>query len=212
MDPNFPVDKKKLGGIKEFDYLHKPCIYTTVKAGDAERANMLAIENFTLSFSLLKLYAPSFKPVLKGTLLAGDRKLTSYNITTERIHNSSSTTGDLPLNHAYLDNDFYSHLKQKGIAELSTNSSITIVVKQCLYWYNMGLEEELPSAKLLNFVTILESSLKKKAERDELKQRVADRCALLLENKFEERKKIVDDISDIYKIRSKVVQDRKSVV
>ena len=190
-----------------FDYLQKSCIYTTVKAGDAEKAESLAQKNFTLAFSLLKLYFPhpNFNPALKGTLVSGDQNILNYNMTKKKITNSSRITGDLLLNIAYLNDELYSFLRQKGIVELSKDSSITRVIKECLYWHKVGLDEELLSGKLLNFVTVLESSLKKKGEMNELKQRVADRCALMLGSGFDDRKDIVKNISAIYNIRSKIV-------
>lgn len=203
---DLPFDEEEFEKIRGFDYVMKPCVYTIVKAGDVDKAKMLATRNFVLSFSLLRLYAPDFKPFLKGTLITGSRDLSSYNTKKKIIDSSSSKTGELPLNHAYLDSELYSRLEEKGISALTDNNSITKVVKECLHWYKIGLEEEeLPSAKLLNFVTILESALKRKGEQDELKQRVADRCALLLASTFEDRKKIVTNITEIYKLRSKVV-------
>lgn len=110
-----------------------------------------------------------------------------------------------PTNEAYLNTNLYSKLIERGIENLSNNNSISKVVKECLHWYGIGLDEKMPSAKLINFVTILEAALKRNGERTELKQKVSDRCAFLLDTTFDSRKKIVKEISKIYDERSKVV-------
>ena len=187
------------------DCLEKPCIYTNIKAGDSEKACMLAINNFMISFNLLRLYAPNFKPAIKGTLVTGNQEIIRYNKTKQISGRGLYKMGDLPTNHAFLNNDYYTYLEKEGIKDLSNQSSINKVVKDCLHWYGIGLDENMPSARLLIFVTILETALKRKGEMNELKQRIADRCALLLGNDFDTRKYISEAIAKIYGLRSKVV-------
>jgi hypothetical protein len=204
-DQNFPIDKEKHTSLVGFDFFQKPCIYTTVKAGDENKANTLAIRNFELSFALLRLYAPHSRPVLKGSFPLGNRDLLTYN-TTKMTGSGSSSIACVAPSRFELNDDTYSRFKEEGIESLSNSAfGITEVVKNSLYWYKNGLNEELPSARLLDFVTILEATLKKETETDELKMRIADRCALLLGDNCKERKAIVKDISKIYTKRHKVV-------
>ncbi|MCD6573943.1 MAG: hypothetical protein J7K95_07620, partial [Thermoplasmata archaeon] len=170
-----------------------------------EKAKEKALHNFMISFNLLRLYFPTFKPTLKGSLLSGMQGLVIYNETEKNVITSLSRIGDLPLNSAYLNKDLYGKLKGLGIEELRKNHEIAKVAKECLYWYGLGLDEKYPSAKLLNFVTVLESVLKRKNETTELKRAVAERGAILLYNQFEDRKEAVDQLKKIYNIRSKVV-------
>jgi len=181
-----------------------PCIYTIVEAGELEKAIILANENFTTSFNLLRLFFPSIKPAIKGTFLSGTQELSYHNISKKLYGKSKSITHNFH-NETLLTNEIYSYLLENGIGDLSNESSISKVIKECLLWFGIGLDEKIQSAKLLNFVTILESALKRKGERDELKQRVADRCAMILGNDFDTRKDIAKEISKIYAQRSKVV-------
>lgn len=187
------------------DLRGKPVIFTKVKAGDTEKAKELALHNFLVSFNLLKLYANGFKPVLKGCLLSGNQSLISFNEQTKNLSCNMSRVGELPLNHAYLNQNLYDQLKDEGICELKKNNSISKVVKECLYWFGLGLGEVYPSARLINFVTILESVLKKKGEMTELKRTVAERGTILLYDKFEQRKEALSKLKKIYDTRSKVV-------
>jgi hypothetical protein len=75
----------------------------------------------------------------------------------------------------------------------------------------LGLEEEYPSAKLLDFVVVLESLLKKKDENTELNRAISERCAILLYDGFEERKKAAEDLKKIYKKRSEVIHTGTSI-
>lgn len=69
----------------------------------------------------------------------------------------------------------------------------------------MGLDEKYPLARLLNFVTVLESTLKKKSENTELKISVSERGDILLYKEFEERKKAFKQLKEIYDTRSQIV-------
>lgn len=207
VESDLPADVDlKRGDVFHFsDYIGKPCIYTNVKAGDSEKARILAVNNFTISFNLLRLYATNFKPAIKGTLVSGRQNISEHNISKKVSGESLTIIGDVLLNRAYLNNNLYTSLEKEGINNLSNNNSISKIIKESLHWFGIGLDEEMPSAKLLNFVTVLESVLKKNDEITELKQRISDRCALFLGNDFDTRIKIVNEISTIYKVRSKVV-------
>lgn len=187
------------------DLRGKPVIFTKVKAGDTEKAKELALHNFLVSFNLLKLYATDFKPVLKGCLLSGNQSLISFNEQNKNLSFNMSKVGELLLNHAYLNENLYNQLKEAGICELKNNNSISKIVKECLYWFGLGLEEVYPSAKLINFVTILESTLKKKEEMTELKRTVAERGVILLYDEYNQRKEAISQLKKIYDTRSKVV-------
>ncbi|MCD6236367.1 MAG: hypothetical protein J7K13_00230 [Thermoplasmata archaeon] len=183
----------------------KPSIFTGVSAGDGEKAREKALHNFMISFNLLRLYFPTFKPTLRGCLRSGVQNLVVYNETKGETWATLSIVGDLNLNSAYLNEELYDKLRGLGIEELRKNSSISKIAKECLYWYGLGLDEKYPSAKLLNFVTVLESVLKRKEEVSELRRTVSERGAILLYDQFEERKKAVKQLKEIYDTRSRVV-------
>jgi len=190
---------------RNFELLNKPCIFTKIQAGESEKAKELALHNFMVSFNLLKLYTPNFKPVLKGCLLSGNQQLIVFNENEMSLSHDLSKTGNLLLNHAYLSKKGYNQLKELGIEELRRITPISKVVKECLYWYGLGLEEKHPSARLLNFVTVLESSLKKESEQTELRRSVSERGAIFLYDKFEQRKIALKQLKTIYDQRSKVI-------
>lgn len=204
-DLPFKKEQFTLFGTENFNLVNKPVIFTRVKAGESEKAKELALHNFLVSFNLIKLYATNFKPVLKGCLLSGNQELIVYNETDKNMSANLSKVGDLLLNHAYLNNDIYIQLKSAGIDELSKPTKISQVVKECLYWFGLGLDEKYPSARLINFVTVLESTLKKKDENTELRRTVSERGAILLYDKFEQRKEAFKQLREIYDTRSKVV-------
>lgn len=204
-DEQLPFDVNSAIGEPVRPILGKPIIFTKVKAVEFEKAKQIARHNFLTSFNLLKLYAPSFKPVLKGSLLSGRRELIAYDKTTITLHSSHSLTGDLPLNQAYLNRELYEKLKSLGLEEINNLTELSRVVRESLYWYGFGLEEKHPSAKLLNFVTVLEAVLKKKSERTELTKIISERAAILLSAEPELRKHHRDKLKDIYNERSVVV-------
>ncbi|WP_157196691.1 hypothetical protein [Methanococcoides burtonii] len=183
-DIPFDIKRTEIGIFNLSESIMKPCIFTTVSAGDSEKARILALERFSNSLNLLRIYFPHFKPTLKGTLRFGMNQIYSFNKATELIETNSSLTGHPLLEEAYLDEELYTWLQQSGIKELKINNKITNIVKQCLHWLEIGLNEDLQSAKLLHFTTILESTLKLPSESTELKQRVSDRCALLLSSTY----------------------------
>jgi hypothetical protein len=204
---DLPFDKTELekSAFHFRDYLDKICIFTNVVAGDIQKAEDFATHNFIVSFNLLRLYATSIKPALKGTIVSGTRHLNSYNITKSSFNSSTSKTGDFSPNKFPLDAATYSKLKEAGVSELQKKSEITKVVKESLYWFGLGLDEKHPSAKLLNFVTVLESTLKRDSENTELKRLVSERGALLLHDDFESRKGAYTDLGKIYSKRSTIV-------
>lgn len=189
------------------------CIYTDVKAGDQTKAEELAIDNFNLSINLLRLYFPNLDIRVKTPISQSDKKekntyeIISTNIT--KKHAEISIKND-PGNQ-YLNPDVYEYLLENGISSLSNNNQLEVkirisdVVKDCLYWYGLALDTSLQSAKLLHYVTILESCLKLKGENTEVSQKIADRCALFLETDFSKRKEISKNIKNIYSLRSTVV-------
>lgn len=205
-ESDLPFKKENLKILgRNFGIINEPCIFTKVMAGDDEKAKEMSLHNFLISFALLKLYAPHFKPFIRGNLLSGNQELIVFNKTKKSLSPHLSRTGNLPLNHAYLNKKFYDELKRKGISELRKDNDISKIAGACLYWWGLGLEEKNPSAKLINFVMVLESSLKRKEEMTELKRAVSERGAILLGKDFTERKKIYRDLNKIYDIRSKIV-------
>jgi len=191
--------------LKDMDIGNKPCIWSRVKAGDMEKAKELAFHNFLVSFNLLRLYAPVFKPLLKGHLLTGKHEFIVFNKTKNIVSSNISTLGTLRLNHAYLNKDFYDNIKIAGIEQLKFDSLMSKVTKESLYWFGLGLEEKYPAASLVNFVTVLEAILKKKDEKEEIQRAIAERGSILLYNKFEQRKEAVKQLKLIYDARSKIV-------
>jgi len=196
--------KKGISSVAD-NLIGKPSIFTRVNAGDVEKAKEKALHNFMISFNLLRLYFPIFKPTLKGGLLSGMQGVAIYNETRDNLGSSVFRVGDLNLISAYLNKEIYDKLKELGIEELRKENTISKVAKECLYWYGLGLDEKYPSAKLLNFVTVLESVLKRKNETSELRRTVSERGAILLYDQFNERKEAVKQLKEIYAIRSKVV-------
>lgn len=177
-----------------------PCIYTSVKAGDQFKAKELAINNFNISLNLLRLYFPHYHVTIKKpTITSFD--ILSYNKT--KGHRNLSKKDKSPRTLVFDIKD-YQDLEKKGIINLSDTSDISDVIKECLYWYGLALDTSFPSAVLLNYVTVLEHSLKDNNSH-ELSQRIADRCALFLGNDFENRKEICKTVKHIYDLRSKVV-------
>ena len=192
--------------LKQKELLGKPCIHTEVKAKEDRKAEEISLHNFTLSFDLLRLYHPYFKPFLKG--------YSPSVFQTAIFHNGIYQAGGiLTLNHydisefvtVQIGKEFYNELVGRGIKELEKPTSISKVVKDGLYWYGLGLDEEYPSARLLNFVTVLEASLKKKGEKTELKRAISERAALILYDKYDERKEALKELKKIYELRSTVV-------
>lgn len=201
-DIPFDVNKVKLPGM---DILNKPVIITRVKAGEKEKAKEIALHRFIVSFNLIRLYVPSFKPTMKGFLHSSIQSLILYDESDKSISVDMNRIGDTVLNRANMSLEFYKKMLDSGVAELKNENSVSKVVKECLYWYGLGLDEKHPAAKLINFVTVLESSLKKKDEVTELRRTVSERGAILLNDKFEERKIALEHLKKIYDLRSKVV-------
>ncbi len=196
------------------DYIGKPCIITYIKAGDSEKARNIALNRFYICFNLLRLCTHSFKPFVKGVIVSGNQDLIIWNNSRKNAYGTIKPSLDnlcdsegnkVILKSVKLSNLLCAKLEKLEVQYLSTVTPISNVVKDCLYWFGLGLDVTMESAKLLNFTTVLECALKKSDENTELKQRISDRCAFLLGDDYETRVKIHNDISFIYKERSKVV-------
>lgn len=205
--------QQKILGPSYSNWVLSHCIYTDVKAGDYLKAEELAIDNFNISLNLLRLYFPTLDISIKRPMSLSENQekiaheIISTNISKNYVH--VSRKNDVPK-YRNLSSKVYDYLVKNGINSLSNNNQISCEfkisdkVKDCLYWYGLALDTSLLSAKLLNYVTILESALKIN-ENDELTQRIADRCALYLESDFGKRKDICNNVKRIYRLRSTVV-------
>lgn len=200
---NSYLEKSNLFNIE--NGIENPIIYTSVIAGDAQKAIELGFEKFNTSINLLRLYYPSCKPILKGGSFSAKCDFHIFNETTKKYVKETANVYGNYCSNCEITEENYNSLQINGINCLENDTPITKVIKDCLHWFGNGLNESIESAKIFNFVTVLESSLKKKGEKTELKQRVSDRCALLLGKDFEERKRIAYEISNIYDVRSTVV-------
>jgi hypothetical protein len=187
------------------DILNKPAIITKVRAGEKEKAKEIALHRFLVSLNLVRLFLPSYKPVLKGFLHSSIQSLIVHDKTDKSVSADMKRVGDTILKRAKMSSDLYNKMLESGIGELKKENTISRVVRECLYWYGLGLDESYPAARLLNYVTVLESALKKKGEQTELKRAVSERGAILLNDKFEDRKAAFEHLSQIYALRSKVV-------
>lgn len=196
------------------DYIGKTCIFMKVQAGDSEKARNVALDRCSTCYNLLRLYTRNFKMSLKGMLVTGNQNLiirdiskkNSYGTIKPSLNDLCNSEGEpIILKSVTLSNKLYRELEQDGIQSLSTLNPITNVVKDSLYWFGLGLDATMESAKLINFTTVLESALKKNDETTELKQRISDRCAFLLGDDYNTRVQIHKDISSIYSKRSKIV-------
>ena len=201
---NLPYEDKKFQQFSE-DLIEKLVILTKVQAGDFDRAKELAFYNFNVSINLFRLYFPYSKPIIKGYLAEESQHLIGYSEENKIPYRDATPVRDLRFYSDYLDDKKYRELIDVGITALEKDGSISKVVKDSLYWFGLGLDEEYPTAKLVDFTLVLESVLKKKNERTELRRTIAERGAILLFNTFEERKNAVKDLIKIYDMRSKVV-------
>jgi len=207
-DVSFDVNKISLPGTT---ILGKPVIMTKVKTGEEEKAKKIAVHRFQISLNLIKLFVPHFKPTIKGGYRSYLRKLIVYDATEGSVSTNIERVGDSPVNKAKISPDLYASMVENGIEELLKDSEISRVVKDCLYWYGLGLDEDYLAARLLYNVTILEAVLKKKGELTELKRAVAERGAIILNAEFEDRKAAFKDLGKIYDLRSKVAHTGVSV-
>lgn len=201
-DAPFDVSMISLPGT---DILNKPAIITKVRACDKEKAKELALHRFLVSLNLLRLFVPSYKPVLKGALRSSIRSLIVHDTTDKSVSVDMERVGDSPLKKSKVSSELYNKMLESGIGELQKENAISKVVKECLYWYGLGLDENYTAAKLIDFVTVLESTLKKKGETTELRRSVSERGAVLLNDNFEDRKIAFEQLKKIYDLRSKVV-------
>lgn len=200
---------------REYEFYNgKTCIFTTVRAGDSEKARNIALDRFNICYNLLRLYTPNHKKSLKGILVTGNQNLIIWNISKKNSYDTikpslndlcNSEGEKIILRSVSLSNRLYKEFEQDRIQYLLTVNPISDVVKDCLYWYGLGLDATMYSAKLINFTTVLESALKTKNETTELKLRISDRCAFLLGDNYEARVKIHKEIGSIYNERSKIV-------
>ena len=201
---NLPYEDRKFQQLCK-DLIGKPVIFTKVRAWDIDRAKEIALYNFKVSFSLIRLFSPFFMPVIKRRLVEERQCLVCYDEKEKIPHKEASLIRNPKFYPASLDDRIYSQLIYAGITTLEKGSSISKVVKDGLYWFVLGLDEEYLSAKLVDFTLVLESVLKKKDERIELRRAIAERGAILLFDTFEEREKAVEKLNKIYDARSEVV-------
>lgn len=158
----------------------------------------------------MRLYLPNSNIAIKGkgaVSISDTREVITQDIISvnkTKGRGNSSSNRNVVIDQAF-SVELYEALENMGINNLSNDSEIKDVIKNCLYWYGLALDTNLLSAKLFNYVTVLESALKRSSEKNELTQRIADRCALFLETEFDKRMKVCKDIKEIYTLRSSVV-------
>ena len=201
-DLPFDSTRIKMSGM---NLLNKPAIMTRVSVGEEEKAKEIALHRFLVAINLIRLYFPSLRPVLKGVFLSRLQNLIVYNYFDKSVSASIERIGDPSLGNAIITPERYAQMLELGIGELLKESEFSKVVKGCLYWYGLGLDEKFPAAKLVNFVTVLESALKREGENTELRRAVSERGAILLKDDFKDRKKAYKELKDIYDERSNVV-------
>jgi len=201
---NLPYDDKKFQQLCK-NLIGKSVIFAKVQACDIYRAKEIALYNFKVSFGLIRLFSPFFMPVLKGSLVEERRSLVCYDERRKTSYKEASLIRNPSFYSASLDNRIYSKLIDAGITKLEKDSSISKAIKNGLYWFGLGLDEEYPSAKLVDFAIVLESVLKRECDQTELRKAIAERGAILLFDRFEERKEAVKKLNKIYDVRSRIV-------
>ncbi len=201
---DLPFDSTRIK-MPRMNLLNKPAIMTRVSVGEEEKAKEIALHRFLVAINLIRLYFPSLRPVLKGVFLSRLQNLIVYNYFDKSVSASIERIGDPSLGNAIITPERYAQMLELGIGELLKESEISKVVKGCLYWYGLGLDEKFPAAQLVNFVTVLESALKREGENTELRRAVSERGAILLKDDFKDRKKAYKELKDIYDERSNVV-------
>jgi hypothetical protein len=197
------VEKQYVYPLENEDLVGKVGIYTDVTAGSTYKAKELALLNFKVTLGLLNLFLRYTSLSLRENRFEDDQEIHLIDKSTSRhtIHFDNPK----PNISETLIKDDYDYLKESGAFDLNPKSGIGKVVKECLYWYSSAKSEKESASKLVHYVTILETTLKHPGDKSESTLKLKDRCALLLGENFEERKKIADDISKIYDIRSKIV-------
>lgn len=202
------IHKKEFAFLNEIvifkDIFNKPCIFTKVNAGDPEKAKELALKNFIISLNLLKLYFPYFYPVLKGNTFCGKQELLLYNETHQSSHFNMKHIGKINFSQK-VDLNFYNYMIKEGINNLKKEDEISKIIKDCLYWFNLGLDADSSSVRLIFFVTVFEAILKKSNEKNEISKTVSERGALFLRKGLNDRKEISKQFKKIYETRSVVL-------
>ncbi len=187
------------------DTINRPAIITVVKVRDFVKAKEIALHRFLISLNLIRLYSPSSALALQGCSRSSIRKLIICHEDCVETSSELIRTGNPVLSRTRLCSGLYDDMVACGISELARENEINKVIKECLYWYGMGLDENYPASKLINFVTVLESVLKKRNENTELRRAVSERGAILLKHDFESRKIAYKELKAIYDTRSRIV-------
>lgn len=187
-----------------FEMDNTPIIFTTVSAVDNKKLKELALINFETTFNFIKLIYPNFDAKLTGAMLSGRRDfLIIKDWSMKSISSNVEWIGDSRVNEARLNSPIYEKLKDLKFETISEIQQKYL--KDCLYWYGQGLKTENNSNKIINFVTILESLLKLKGEKTELNKSISERGAVMLNDSFEYRLLIKNELKEIYNVRSDIV-------
>jgi hypothetical protein len=189
------------------DCIGKVGIYTEVVAGSSDKAKELALINFKIALGLLNLFLPYVSLHIKKREFKYPTKLytmdQNMNYGFHSLYDENQPTiRDLTIKE-------YNYLDENGVYNLDPESSIGRRVNECLYWYRNARVEREPASRLIHYVTILEAVLKTPGDKSESTLKLKDRCALLLGDNLEKRKKIAIDVSKIYDIRSNIVHTGK---
>lgn len=189
----------------------RPAIFTKVSAGEIEKAKEMALRNFTLSLTLLRLYRFGTRPFLRGDFISSRRQeLINYNITQDSFGASTSTPNLFVERLLILDDSLRSQVMANEVKELKANTQFSQVMKSCLYWYGQSLDENEYPAKLVKAVAVLECALKRGSEITELARAVRERGAILIAPNFKTRKEVCKALGNIYDERSGVLHAGES--
>ncbi len=201
--------------IKEAEINGKTVGLISVNAIDVEAAKTLALKELSLTLDVLNFFSDLI-PYQKGYIyLPGHREKLKINILTLSKNTKTkssfgwSSVGPLQLfsfNHL-LENNKKRNLGFTRVSDLLIKKQNRLEEKliSALQWAGKATIESRREEAFLLYAISLESLVLLENEKEELTFRLRTRVAHLLGKDIEDRKRITNEIRDLYGIRSKIV-------
>ncbi len=123
------------------------------------------------------------------------------------------SSGIGPIPKLIIDNDFldeieknYEFIQIKNILRKETPSKYERQILLAIRWLGLGIDDDIETDKLIKFSVALECLVLTRDDKTK-SEALAERCACILGNSSEERRKVYDNVKHFYDLRGDIVHD-----
>ena len=178
-----------------------------IEIAEEQTQDVLDLLSYFLSFEHHRDYKGAVR--LQGERPRGHRTILLLSSAADKMHQANQLTGAyMPIQFSA---DYIEDMKRLGIFKLSAiiesrrQTKFHKTILAGIRWFAASKRQDTPEIEFVNLVTCLENCLTPDDKYSSIRASIAEGCAILLEDKLEERLPLRSRVLDIYDIRSKIV-------